>query len=158
MPIGKQADVVNETLRSQFAHAISIDRCFVYRQMAGCSALYSDKVLRFCSSRVDLETYLQWPHSRNVPSISIHWQCFSIVTSVKETFGALSLSFSPTLGGNDYLDSLFAAALGKGWLQPACSCCCPSYWPSQKHQSRTAGSGGVHVSWGTNGWRWVTVQ
>lgn len=133
MPISKQVDVVNETLRSlPVQYPLTGVLC-----MGGCN-----EVLRFSPSHVDLETYLQWPHSRNVHSISINWQYFSIVTSVKETFGVLSLSFSCAPGGNHYLHSLFAAALGKGWLQPACSPCCPSHLPSQlfsvKHQSRTA--------------------
>lgn len=85
-------------------------------------------------------------------SVSIIWY-FSNLTTVKETFSMLSLSFFPTQKG---ITTCTAYLLQHLLSQPQAiptllrkapeqNCCMP-------------GSGGVHVSWNRNGWRWVTVQ
>lgn len=142
-----EVDVVNETPRGQFVPAVSPGRCSVYSWMAGCNQLHSDKVLGFCPSCADLETYRRWLHGRVLHSLSTSWRYFSVVTFVTETLmHSLSLSFSYAPGGNRYLRSLLAAALGKGWLQPACAPCCPSQRPAQlsiRHKGRPA----VRLGW-----------
>lgn len=103
-----------------------------------CNTLYSDKVLRFCLSHIwkrifsDLMVEM-CTVSVLIDNISVLWSLWK-----KPLVCRLPV---PHPGGNHYLQSLFATAAGKGWLQPVHSPCCPSHWPPQfspaKHQSWT---------------------